>query len=42
MRDTSKWMLNNGIFKQINQMWRPLKINLFADRINKQLDNYIG
>ena len=42
MRDTSNWMLNKGIFKQINQMWGPLKIDLFADRLNTQLENYMS
>lgn len=42
MRDTSNWMLNKGIFKQINQMWGPLNIDLFADRLNTQLENYMS
>lgn len=38
MRDTSNWMLNKGIFKQINQMLSPFKIDLFANRMNTQLE----
>uniref|UniRef100_A0A8W8NNK8 Uncharacterized protein n=1 Tax=Magallana gigas TaxID=29159 RepID=A0A8W8NNK8_MAGGI len=32
MKDTSNWMPNKGIFKQVNQMLSPFKIDLFADR----------
>lgn len=41
MRDTSNWMLNKGIFKQVNQMLSPFKIDLFADRMNTQLEKYM-
>ena len=42
MRDTSNWMLNRDIFKQINQKWGPLEMDLFADRLNAQLKNYMS
>jgi hypothetical protein len=34
MRNTSNWMLNREIFKQINQKYGSLEIDLFADRLN--------
>lgn len=42
MRDTSNWMLNKGIFRQVNQMLSPFKIDLFADRMNTQLEKYMS
>jgi hypothetical protein len=39
VRGTSNWMLNGEIFKQINQKWGPLEIDLFADRLKAQLKN---
>jgi hypothetical protein len=42
MRDTSNWMLNREIFKQIDQKWGPLEIDLFADKLNAQLKNYMS
>ena len=42
MKDSSNWMLNQGVFKQINQRWGPLEMDLFADRLNTQLQQYMS
>lgn len=42
VRDTSYWMLNKGIFKQVNQMLSPFKIDLFADKLYTQLENHMS
>jgi hypothetical protein len=40
MKDSSNWMLNQGIFGQINQRWGRLEMDLYADRLNTQLQQY--
>jgi hypothetical protein len=38
--DTSNWKLQEGVFKMIQTQWGPLGIDLFADRLNTQLEKY--
>lgn len=38
----SEWMLNKMIFKQIEKMYGPFDIDLFASRINYQFKPYIA
>ena len=42
IKDSSNWMLNQGTFKQINQKWGILEVDLFADRLYTQLPQYIS
>ena len=37
LRDRSDWMLNPQIFTRVNQMFGPLKVDLFASRLTTQL-----
>ena len=39
---TNSWRLNPKIFAQINLQWGPLEIDLFADRLNAQLEKYMS
>ena len=41
-RDSSNWKLNLSIFQALDQLWGPLEIDLFADRLNAQLMNYVS
>ena len=41
MKDSSYWMMNHRIFNQINQKWVPLEVDIFADRLNTQLPQYM-
>ena len=41
-RDSSNWKLNPSIFQALDQLWGPLEIDLFADRLNAQLMNYVS
>jgi len=41
-QDTSNWMLNREVFLEINQLMGPLEIDLFADRLNAQLDQFVS
>ena len=41
-RDSSNWKLNPKVFHSIDQLWGPLTIDLFADRMNTQLRNYVS
>ena len=36
-RDRTDWMLNQEVFQEINQLWGPLKVDLFATRLSTQL-----
>jgi hypothetical protein len=40
--DNSNWKLNTNIFTMLNLKLGPLKIDLFADRMNTQLSRYIS
>ena len=40
-RDSSNWKLNPSLFQALDQLWGPLEIDLFADRLNAQLMNYV-
>ena len=42
MRDSSNWMLNRKVFSQINRLWGPIQIDLFADRLNAQVGRYMS
>ena len=39
-RDSSNWKLHPKVFQTLDQLWAPLTIDLFADRMNSQLPNY--
>ena len=39
--DRTEWMLNPEVFQKLSQMWGPFEIDLFASRLNKQIDNYV-
>lgn len=39
---SNNWTLNRAIFQQINKIMGPLKLDLFVDRLNAQLDNYVS
>ena len=41
-RDSSNWKLNPSIFQALDQLWGPLEIDLFTDRLNAQLMNYVS
>ncbi|XP_070570048.1 uncharacterized protein [Ptychodera flava] len=41
VEDSSSWRLDPMIFKQIQKMWGPLNVDLFASRLNYQIDRYI-
>lgn len=38
----NSWRLNPKIFAQINSLWGPLEMDLFADRLNAQLEKYMS
>ena len=39
--DTTEWMINPVIFKQIHKLYAP-NIDLFASRLNHQIDRYVA
>lgn len=39
---SNNWTLNRAIFQQINKIMGSLKLDLFVDRLNAQLDNYVS
>ena len=41
-RDSSNWKLNPKVFHTIDHLWDPLTIDLFAARMNTQLQNYVN
>ena len=41
-QDSSNWKLNPKVFHSIDQLRGPLSIDLFADRMNTQLRNYVS
>ena len=41
-RDSSNWKLNPKVFQTLDQLWGPLTIDLFADRMNSQLANFVS
>ena len=41
-RDSSNWKLNPTVFQALDHLWGPLTIDLFADRMNTQLQSYIS
>ncbi|XP_071080813.1 uncharacterized protein [Haliotis cracherodii] len=40
--DSSNWKLKTVYFKQINKIWGPINVDLFADRLNRQVDRYVS
>ena len=40
--DRTEWQLNTAIFSKINNLWGPLELDLFASRLNRQLDKYVA
>ena len=41
-RDSSNWKLNPTVLHALDHLWGPLAIDLFADRMNIQLQTYIS
>ena len=39
-RDGSNWKLDETIFQALGHIWGPMEMDLFADRLNKQLPAY--
>ena len=37
---SSDWKLKPSIFQELNQLWGPLEIDMFANRLNTQLETY--
>ena len=42
MQSSAEWMLNVQVFKYIMQVMGPCQIDLFATRLNHQLDHYVS
>ena len=42
MQSSAEWMLNAQVFKCIMQVMGPCQIDLFATRLNHQLDHYVS
>jgi hypothetical protein len=40
--DVSNWKLREEYFRQINLQWGPVEIDLFADRLNAQVNQYVS
>ena len=40
VKSSSQWKLNVLIFKQLNNVWGPILIDLFADRLDNQTPEY--
>lgn len=40
--DRTEWMLNRDIFNTLSQMWGPFEVDMFASRLNKQINTYIS
>ena len=40
--DSSDWRLKPAVFQQLQTVWGPFKLDLFANRHNSQLDRYIS
>lgn len=40
--DRTEWMLHQDIFQKISQLWGPFEVDLFASRLNKQIDTYVS
>lgn len=41
-RSNTEWMLNKKVFESICNLWRQPVIDLFASRLNKQIDKYVS
>ena len=41
-RDSSNWKLNPKVFQTLDQLWGPLTIDLFENRMNSQLPNFVS
>ena len=42
LSDSSDWKLKESLFKQIDRVWGPLEVDLFATRHNTQLEKYVS
>ncbi|MEW8548334.1 MAG: reverse transcriptase domain-containing protein [Candidatus Thiodiazotropha sp.] len=40
--ENTEWMLNKNIFSQLVQIWQQPKIDMFASRLNKQIEKYVS
>ena len=41
-KDWSNWRLNPRLFHALSQVWGPFEIDLFADRLNCQVDRFVS
>jgi hypothetical protein len=41
-KDSSNWQLNPGVFQEVQRTWGPFQVDLFADRLNTQLQQYVS
>ena len=39
---SAEWMLNKGVFRWLMEMMGPCRLDLFATRLNHQLDHYVS
>ena len=40
--DRTEWMLHQGVFQKLSQLWGPFEVDLFASRLNKQISTYVS
>ena len=40
--DSTEWMLDKHVFNQLINIWQCPEVDMFASRLNKQLDKYIS
>ena len=40
--DRTEWMLHQGFFQKLSQLWGPFEVDLFASRLNKQISTYVS
>ena len=38
---SAEWSLHSDVFADINEMWGPFQIDLFASRLNFKIANYV-
>ena len=41
-QEHKEWMLNPKVFEKIQNLWGPFEIDLFATRINKQIEKFMS
>ena len=40
--DTTEWMLSKSVFEGISTVWGPFKVDMFASRLNAQVNDYVS